>query len=235
MKLRTAVSDLRAKVDVDLDSERDLANDEEAVRVLMEGARRASEDTCCLWTWRAPIVLTADQPEYNTLDPDICSARVFEVWGVHLNGGWLQELLPTDFQGYGYETASSNSKPGTFVPYAPNNIRLVNPPNATCVAASDNFVIGFRHHAEYTSSSNMDDEMEGPEELHRLTVLRAALDATMGYVASEQGEKRWGLYEKNYVVRAEKLKKEMHSRFRQQRRRYNAGSEVIPVQMPYGW
>lgn len=234
MKLKTAVADLRAKVDVDLDSERDLDNDEAAVSVLMEGARRASEDTCCLWSWRASLALEADEPEYNTLDGATCPDRVFEVWGVYVNGGWLEELLPTDFMALGYESAASQAKPSRFVAYGPNNIRLLNPPNAAA-AAAEAFVVGFRHHSTYTSSANMDDELEGPEELHRLSILRAALDATMGYVASDQGLRRWSLYEKNYVERAAKLKREQHARYRQQRRKYSAGSEVIPVQMDYGW
>src|SRR3990167_4762397 len=187
MTLVQAVERLRSRVRVDLESEVDLDDNVVATTALMSGAQLCSREAYLFWELQSTLTLTASEPEYNLLSA--CAHRIFEPRSVHINGNWLDHKMYPDFvRAIGdYQSESSNSTPGMWTMVDPDTIRISQPPNATAVAASDNFVAGFREHALYTWTDNQATELQGAGIHHQLYVDRAALDITVSYTRSPEG------------------------------------------------
>lgn len=210
---------------VDLDSDVDTADNDAMTLAVVQAAKEWSRDTLCLWTWRSTLTLSDGDFDYDLISA--AAVPVFRCYGVHINGQWLSELLPQNTQPGGenedYWNRASSSNPNYWFPQLPTLIRLYEPPNATAVAASDNFVIGFHEHAVYTHAANQGTEMQGPAIYHDLIADRAALNIAISYVSSEEGVTRYRMIEERYLTKCEKLYSLNESVYRKRSRRGMAG------------
>lgn len=215
MTLASAVTRLRARTGVDLDTEVDITlavdtTSEVATTELMKAARKVSRDTYFLFTLHSALTLTActtgadAAAELNLLDTTTSALKsalpIFHCYGVHLNGQWLMEMTWQDLlNGFSnYWTDTAQSKPSYWIPISPSKIRFQQAPNSTCAAASDNFAVGFYLHTQYTYALNSTTELLGPEEFHELIIERAYLDLTEGLVAGDSALKRRAVAEQSY-------------------------------------
>jgi hypothetical protein len=235
LTLQDSIDLLRSRFDVDLDGDTDLSVNKTATTEIMNAAEQVSRDTYFLWTWQSALTLTDQTTEYNCLSASISASKVFHVYGVHINDGWLDELTAEEFlnkypdyqkSGSGYES----STPAHWVPTAPSHIKIAVRPNATAVAATDNFIMGFRLHATYTYDNetaglSKSASLEGPEEYHDMIVDKAFLNNSKSYITSESAWKRRMVVKAEYdELRKIKIKENMN-RYRKLRRKPDAGLE----------
>lgn len=192
----------RARLNVDSEAEFDIDDNEACALALSLAAQEVTREGYVLPVWEAALTLVADQAEY-VLTTACAADLIFEAEEIHVNGNWLQRLLPQDFRRAvgDYHTESSHSKPGFWTPVGPDKIRISQPPNSTAVAASDNFVKGWALHPLYTFGQNNDDPFLGPVNAHQLYVDRAVLDNSVGNVASQEGMARRREIERKYSLR----------------------------------
>ena len=225
MTLRQAVTRLRTRFEIDLDAEFDVENDAECVRELMVAAKEVSRDSYLLWTWKAALTLITGEPEYNLLTSTVCAKPVFHPYLVYLNGVELVECQWDEFvaQNPNYFSASNNSNPWCWVRTPPSIIRLADPPNATAVAYSNNFVVGAVEHDEYNITDHENIELQGPKVMHDLIVDKCFLNNSKSYVADTPGYARRANTEKAYNEKTEKFQAENKSRYRKLRIKATAG------------
>ncbi len=225
MTLAQAVTRFQTRVDTDQDCDFDSTDTTLCTTAIMRAAERVSRDTYCLWTWESTLTLAAGDQSISTLGSK-SAQKVFHVYGVHLNHGWLQEYRYRDFlESFGgdYFSASNSETPSCYTLSAPSNVML-NVPIATAAAAlTDKFVIGFRLHATYTYASNPNDELEGPADQHELIVDRAYLDETKSYIVGDEGFQRRSLIEQDYLTKAAKIKADNLAIFKKEVRRAGCG------------
>lgn len=207
MTLAESVERLRNRVKVDLEAEVDIDDNEVAADEIVTAAIEFSRDAYCFFERRSSLTLAvntgSDTGKFNLLTA--CEHRMFDLrsangYAVHINGSFLREMTPSDFEEcyQDYYNLGTTANPSHWSYSGPNEIVLGNPPNATAVAASDNYVSGFREHGVYTYNLNKDDELQGDRRWHRLIVIKAALNISEGFVSSEQGFKRRGSFQKTY-------------------------------------
>lgn len=234
MTLAEAVKDIQGKVAVDLDVGFDISNPTLVTVELMKAARTVSRDTYFLMTLHSPLTLTAcvdgasDGAEIDLLSVTASTKQIFHCYGIHINGGWLDAIqfdkFINQYQNYVADTADAN--PRLYVPMSPSSVRLWPVPNATAVAASDNYAIGFYLHDQYTWAANQDTELLGPQEFHDLVVDRCFLDITGGYVAGEDALRRRSIIQKNYEDKSTEYKANNQARTRKIQRNASAGMTV---------
>jgi hypothetical protein len=224
MTLAQAVTLFQSRVDTDQDCDFDSTDTTLCTTALMRAAERWSRDTYALWTWESTLTLAAADQSISTLGSK-SAQKVFHIYGVHLNHGWLQEYRYRDFlEAFpSYAQASNSETPDCYTLTAPNNIFL-NAPIATAAAAlTEKYVIGFRLHATYTYASNPNDELEGPADQHELIVDRAYLDSTKSYIVGDEGFQRRNLIQQDYLTKTAKIKADNLAIYKKEVRRAGCG------------
>jgi hypothetical protein len=223
MTFNEAITLFKTRVDVDTDCDFDTSNIQSCADAIMNAAYRWSRDTYCLWTYQSSLTLAASTYEYNTTS-SASAQRVFHIYGVHVNGNWLEELRPDAFVCTypNYFKNGESSNPGCYTLSAPSIVRLAYSPSINAINATDNFIKGFRTHITYTlASSGL--ELEGPEEMHDMIVDRAYLDNTKSYIAAEEAYNRRQIVQTDYDKRASNWKNFNLSQFRKEQRRAGIG------------
>lgn len=234
MTLNEAVVEIQQRVGVDLDVGFNLQNPDLVTKQLMKAARIVSRDTYFLFTMHSALTLTtctdgsSAGAEIDLLATATSVNAIFHCYGIHINGSWLQatqfEPFITNFNNYYTDTANAN--PGYYVPLTPSSVRLYPPPNATAVAASDNFAIGFYLHTKYVWDTNQGSELLGPEEFHDLIVERCLLDVTEGFVGGDDALKRRAITQAKYEAKAGAYKAFNESRAHKIGRKAGAGKTI---------
>jgi len=224
MTLAQAVTLFQTRVDTDQDCDFTSTDTTLCTTALMAAAARWARDTYSLWTWESTLTLAAADQSIDTLGSK-SAQKVFHVYGVHLNHGWLQEYRYRDFlESFpDYFSVSNSETPSCYTLSAPSHVML-NAPIATAAAALTNkFVIGFRLHAAYTYAGDSATELEGPADQHELIVDRAYLDSTKSYVTGSTGYERRSLIEQDYLAKTAKIKSDNLAIFKKEVRRAGAG------------
>jgi len=229
LTLSEARERVRTRLDVDLEAEVDLDSPDDFTEEFNVALAEVARATYFLWTWRSNLTLVADDPDYDLTAVGVCSEPVFDCYGVHVNGVWLEEQEPeTFFQDRpNYFSESSATRPAVWIRMTDAQVRIAPPPNAAAVAASDNFVIGFAEPLPYTWSSESrgkDTQLPGTKVIHQMIVDRLALNLSVSYAFSEEGYRRRGLFEKEYVRRAERFESRNLAKAKPLRRKAGGGS-----------
>ena len=224
MTLAQTVTAFQSRVDTDVDCDFDSTDTTLCTTAIVRAAERVSRDTYNLWTWESTLTLAAGDQSISTLGSK-SAQKVFHVYGVHLNHGWLQEYRYRDFleSHPDYFSVSNSETPSAYTLSAPSNIMLDSPIATAAAALSNKFVIGFRLHATYTYAGDSSTEMEGPADQHELIVDRAFLDSTKSYVVGDEGFQRRALIEQDYHRKASKIKSDNLAIFKKEVRRAGAG------------
>lgn len=226
MTFAEAVTLFQTRVEVDTDSDFDSTNTTSCEEAIMRAAYRWSRDTYCLYTWRSALTLSASATEYDTLGGSAITAEaVFDVYGVHINGYWSEEMRGRDFINCysDYYLASGQATFPHYTRSAPSIIKLPALPSSAAVSATDNFIMGFRLHATYAHSQS-GSQLEGPIEMHEMIVDRAYLDNTKSYISSDEAYNRRAIIENDYNTKALKYKSFNLANFKKEQRRAGAGN-----------
>ena len=236
MTLQEAITLFRTRVDVDQDSDFDTSDNDACTDALMRAAFRVSRDTYWLYTWRSSLTLAPSGTEYDTLNPTVSTQQVFDVYGVHINGGWGTEMRGRQFiECYlNYYNAASQATFPYYTRSAPSIVKLPAPPTTVAINAIDNFIMGFRLHTNYTYSSS-GVELEGPQEMHELIVDRAYLDNTKSYIASDEAYTRRAIIEKDYNDKTKSYRIFNLANFKKEQRIAGAGTtrRIYGIGGPY--
>ena len=223
MTLGDSVTLFQSRVDTDVDCDFDSTDTAKCTTAIMAAAYRVARDAYYLWTWESLLTLAAADQSIDTMSSK-SAAKVFHVYGVYINGQWLQEYRYRDFlESFpSYHTASNSDKPGAYTLTAPSNIYLDVPVSATAAAAT-NHITGFRTQTTlaYASAST---ELDGPSEYHELIVDRAYLDSSKSYVTGATGYERRALIEADYQEKTRRLKAFNMATFKKETRRAGIGN-----------
>lgn len=234
MTLQESIERLRTRLQVDLESEVDLDDNVQATEEIVRAAKEVSRETYSLWDSYVAIHLIADVAEVNLLNVASSSTvpyldrSMHHIYGVHVNGSWLNFQDPSEFftnYNTSYYNEASNAHPGVWTWAGSDVIRLSAPPNATAVAASDNFTLGFAEHDVYDYANYKDVELQGPSATHLMIVDKAAINVSLSYVSTAQGLQRRGQIEKAYAERASFYKAQNLARQRPLKRKAGAGTQ----------
>lgn len=225
MTLAQAVTLFQSRVDTDQDCDFDSTDTTLCTTAIVRAAERWSRDTYSLWTWESTLTLAAADQSISTLGSK-SAQKVFHVYGVHLNHGWLQEYRYRDFlESFpSYFSASNSETPSFYTLSAPNNIMLCAPIATAAAALSEKFVVGFRLHATYTYAGDSSTELEGPADQHEMIVDRAYLDSTKSYITGTAGYERRATIERDYLSKADKIKSDNLAIYKKEVRRGGAGN-----------
>jgi hypothetical protein len=224
MTLGQAVTLFKTRVNIDTDCDFDTNDNNACTTAIMEAAYRWSKDTYALFTWRSALTLTASATEYNVLDSTVSTQRIFAVYGLHINGNWVDEIRGSEFFDR-YPLYYSDTGRATYINYtltAPSIIKLPATPASAAINATDNFVIGFRYHTTYTFTSSS-VELEGPPEMHQMIVDRCYLDSVKSYISADEAYQRRALIEADYQDKASKYRLFNLAHFKKEQRRAGAG------------
>jgi hypothetical protein len=202
LTLAEAITSLTTRLDLDQESEIDTTDTTKMTAAIMRAAEEFSRDSYAFWTWDSALTLTANDPDYSSLNTSHSVKRIFHVYGVFINGSWLTECNPRQFMRLhpSYKSETSVSNPYDYVLTQPSDIRIAAPPNATAAAAT-NHLIGFCLHDLYTYAANSATELQGPADLHDLIVDRAFLTLSKSYMADEEGRERRRVVASEYFPR----------------------------------
>jgi hypothetical protein len=236
MTLGDAVTLFQSRVDTDLDCDFDSTDTAKCTTAIVRAAERWSRDTYSLWTWESTLTLAAGDQSIDTLGSK-SAQKVFHVYGVHLNHGWLQGMSYRQFlESFPDYFSASNSETPSFYTLSAHNHVMLNAPIATAAAAlTEKFIIGFRLHATYTYASNSGTELEGPADAHEMIVDRAFLDSTKSYVVGDEGFQRRALIEQDYQIKAQKLRDNNLAIYKKEVRRAGAGNTRRTRSVGFGY
>lgn len=193
MTLSQAITRLTTRFKIGQDAEIDTTDTAAMTTALVQAAKKFSRDSYALFEMQSAFTLTAGQEEYDLLNASVSAKPIFHVYGVHINNAWLEELSYQEFvdNNPDYHDQDNQSNPWCYTAFQDSKIRIQSPPNATAVAATDNFIRGFYEHPTYTYGSNSATELLTPAHQHELIIDRAYLDNSTSYVNGAPGYQKW--------------------------------------------
>lgn len=219
MTLAEAVTRLRTRFAVDMESDIDVSDSNQMTTAIMDAAKEVSRDCYHLWTASARLTLTSGVAEYDLLDSAVCALPVFHVQEVIIADAYMAEVAPMDVKSYAPSFyKDSAATPSAYVNERDSVIRLLPAPNATIAASSYSYAQGFYEHPTYSWQANKDAELYGPRVYHDLIIDKAALNNSKSY-ASGEGYKRRQMLQEAYFYKAQWFKSDNLSKYRKVRPR----------------
>lgn len=219
MTLAQAVEKLQSRFRVYAHADFDADNPNLCSAAINLAAGEVARECLSLWTPYSALTLTAGTTMYDFTDSTVCAGRVFAPYGVYINGNWLLEMEPNDFQSAHPTiwTESQTAKPADYCRHSERQTEIAGPPSSTAVAAT-NYVMGFRYPSALDWPGSQDTELEGPQTYHDLIVDRAYLTNSLSYGISDEALQMRALIERTYEQRRKRHSAENASRYRKARR-----------------
>lgn len=224
MTLKDCITRLRTRLEVDLETEIDLTDNNEATKHIQIAARQVSRNSCAFYTANAVLTLAANDQQIDLLSSK-CSVRIHRVEGVYINQGWLTRCRHSEFFDTftDYLTATPTPSPTYFTAIKDDVILLDRPINSVGAAAT-NYARGFMEHRDLTYSVDQNLEMDGPDTYHLLYVNQAVLNLSLGTVSGSEAMQRRAMIQQELDDKVMRAKIANLSAFKSLRKRAMAGN-----------